>query len=1160
MEGFRYSLCVLVFVLIIDTSVLKFDEQSINSVSIELNPTNFVAELSTHKTYFSASFGILDSIYNVRRSSASSANTSVNHRNVNYSFLTLILLLSGDVHPCPGPTPKHPCIACSRAVRSNSKAISCDLCLKWVHIKCCDMSVEKYNELATSQEEFSFICDKCVSNIFPFQHCDIDCDETDSAHRDAPTLEGVNLDFAKQKGLHFLHLNARSILPKMTDLRLLANKCNATVIGVSETWLDNSVSDNEISIDGYAVYRKDRSRSGGGVCIYVKSELCSNRKPEMESDDLEAIWIEISLPKTKPIIIGVGYRPPRQCDFFSKLESSFLKCDRLSESEVYFLGDFNVNLFAQNNSNSLYKSLREWSSIFDFHQIIAEATRETDHSSTLLDHIYVSSKDHIAQSGVLNYGLSDHSVIFCTRKIARGFHKGHKTVKVRSLKNYSVDGFNSELNQTDWSDLFLCQDVNEAMCIFNNKLLAVLDKVAPIKQVRIKQNSEPWVTSQILDAINHRDSLYYKFRKHKSSDLYSDYCQARNKVQKLVKSAKTNYINNQIDLNKNKSKQLWNTLKQLGYSDKKKQASAISLCVDNTNIFDSEMVASEFNKFYTSVADELVRTLPGCDDSNITSPTAFYQNKGITPNAFALHTVSEQEVLDFLSDLNPKKSVGLDGISSKFLFDGRSTIKKHLLHIFNLSISSGCVPDVLKSAKVVPIHKKDNKRDVSNYRPVSILCSTSKILEKIVYNQVESYLLKNNILFDFQSGFRQNFSTDTCLIHITDYIKSEISLGRYVGMVLIDLRKAFDTVNHSIMCQKLEAIGFDQSTVAWFKSYLQNRTQLVNVNGVFSDKRNISCGVPQGSVLGPLLFNLYINDMQSSVSCKLMLYADDAALIVSHKDYNTVESNLSDNLYSLNNWLIHNKLSLHLGKTQSILFASKRKLKIHSHLNVTCGRTPIESVKKTKYLGLKLNQNMDSSDIVTNIISKCNSRLKFMYRQAKHLPISAKKTLSNALIMCHFDYCSSAWSSSLTKDQAKKLQILQNKVVRFIFNFGNRTHVGPEELDKLGWLDTYHRSLQLKANHVHDIYYNNSPAYLQSNFVKVSNMHRYNTRSCNYNFFVPQVKGLQSATFYYSAITLWNSLPADLKNTSCKNSFKSKVKEFYSSEMSRIESQVFYYY
>ena len=469
------------------------------------------------------------------------------------------------------------------------------------------------------------------------------------------------------------------------------------------------------------------------------------------------------------------------------------------------------------------------------------------------------------------------------------------------------------------------------------------------------------------------------------------------------------------------------TLKQLGYSEKKKQSSAISLCVDNEIIFDSQSLASEFNKFYISVADDLVKNLPNCDSNKCTPASDFYRSKGIVPDAFSLRKVSEAEILNHLNELNPRKSVGLDGISAKFLYDSRSCIKSHLHHIINLSISTGCVPDILKSAKVVPIYKKDSKQDVSNYRPISILTSTSKIMEKIIHEQVESYLVKNNILFEFQSGFRHKYSTNTCLIHLTDYIKHELSLGRYVGMVLIDLRKAFDTVNHSILGQKLEAVGFDELSIKWFKSYLQDRSQLVCVNDASSDKLKISCGVPQGSVLGPLLFNLYINDMESSIDCKLMLYADDSALLVSHKDFSIVENSLSNNLSNLRNWLIYNKLSLHLGKTQSILFGSKRKLKIHNHLNVTCGDISIDSVDKTQYLGLKINQNMDSSHIVANIVSKCNSRLKFMYRQARHLPISAKKTLCNALIMCHFDYCSPAWSASLTQEQSRKLQICKIK-------------------------------------------------------------------------------------------------------------------------------------
>ncbi|CAL4093985.1 unnamed protein product, partial [Meganyctiphanes norvegica] len=212
---------------------------------------------------------------------------------------------------------------------------------------------------------------------------------------------------------------------------------------------------------------------------------------------------------------------------------------------------------------------------------------------------------------------------------------------------------------------------------------------------------------------------------------------------------------------------------------------------------------------------------------------------------------------------------------------------------------------------------------VENYRPISVLCIMSKILEKAVYVQFEKYLSENNLLYDYQSGFRKGHSTDTCLIDLFDYIHSSLSEGDYVGMVLLDLQKAFDTVNHKIVCEKLELLGV--GCVDWFSSYLSNRKQFVNVNNINSSFGLVTCGVPQGSILGPLLFLCYINDMAMSVTCRLLLYADDSALLVCGKDANLIASILSENLQSCSNWLLDNKLSLHLGKNRSHLIWYKKK-------------------------------------------------------------------------------------------------------------------------------------------------------------------------------------------------------------------------------------------
>ena len=292
-----------------------------------------------------------------------------------------------------------------------------------------------------------------------------------------------------------------------------------------------------------------------------------------------------------------------------------------------------------------------------------------------------------------------------------------------------------------------------------------------------------------------------------------------------------------------------------------------------------------------------------------------------------------------------KKATGLDGIPARFVMDSASIIACPLRHVINLSLIQCIVPDDLESARVVPIFKKNDKTEVGNHRPVSILSITSKVFERVVYDQLETNLDERKLLYDLQSGFRPKYSTDTCLIHQTDFIKFQMDKGNAVGMVLLDLQKAFNTVDHSILLAKLEAIGLSNDIVKWFQSYLSGRQQLVDVAGTFSSCENITCGVPQGSILGPLLFLIYVNDMSGVIGNKLLLYADDSAILVAD-DISTVKNALQTDFQIVSEWLIDNKLSLHLGKTESILFGSKSRLRSRSNLNIECKGSKIEHKDK----------------------------------------------------------------------------------------------------------------------------------------------------------------------------------------------------------------------
>ncbi len=288
----------------------------------------------------------------------------------------------------------------------------------------------------------------------------------------------------------------------------------------------------------------------------------------------------------------------------------------------------------------------------------------------------------------------------------------------------------------------------------------------------------------------------------------------------------------------------------------------------------------------------------------------------------------------------------------------------------------------MKSAKVKPLFKNKDRSDVCNYRPISILSIVSKILERAVYNKLESFLVKNNILYEYQSGVR---GTDSCLIHLTDHIRAQTSRGMFTGMIMLDLQKAFDTVDHDIICRKLLEMGVE--SVEWFRSYLSDRTQSVHVNDARSDSRSVVCGVPQGSILGPLLFLAYINDMSTSISsfCKLILYADDSAILFSHKDPSYISQVLGKELENCSKWLIDNKLSLHLGKTECILFGSKKKLSKIQNFTISCNGQEIKSTSTVKYLGSFLDSDLSGTSIVDSILSKVNSRIKFLYRQQSFL-------------------------------------------------------------------------------------------------------------------------------------------------------------------------------
>ncbi len=346
-----------------------------------------------------------------------------------------------------------------------------------------------------------------------------------------------------------------------------------------------------------------------------------------------------------------------------------------------------------------------------------------------------------------------------------------------------------------------------------------------------------------------------------------------------------------------------------------------------------------------------------------------------------------------------------------------SILTKPITDLINLSISQSSVPDNFKVAKLKPLFKKGSKLDPRNYRPISLLPLISKIYEKVIRDQTLSFLNENKLLHQYQSGFRKFHSTDTCLTYLNDKILKGIDSNLMTGLILIDLQKAFDTIDHEILLKKLVHLGFSKESIKLFRSYLCNRTFLVDVENHLSVPGNLECGVPQGSVLGPLLFLLYINDMAGVVDCEILLYADDTCLVFQDHDLKTISDNLNTNFNKLCDWFLDNKLSIHLGKdkTKAIVFSGKNRPK-DDKLNIYRGDIKIAQHKEVNYLGCWFDERATSEQMVLKVIDKINSRLKFLWRKHKFLSPPLRRILCNAIIQPHFDYAVAAWYPNLKKN------------------------------------------------------------------------------------------------------------------------------------------------
>ena len=994
------------------------------------------------------------------------------------------------------------CYGCEKTMRKNSGKSSCYSCKKQLHLKCLfDVFVE----------DERFFCVDCKPPETEFIVNAFD-----------PDIRG----FLEQRGFKILHQNMNGVVKKLDKVKsfLSDSKNTVNILCFSETHTNTSIKNAELEIPNYVLERKDRiNGSHGGVSMYLRDDVSYRRREDLEIDGLEILWVEIFIPKSKSLLVCSTYRPPDSSKYIDKnfdvKFNSMLDKISAENRETIMCGDYNIN-YKVANDHSDFKNLVK---MHGFTQLIKSFTRITKRSQTLIDLFYTTDESKIADTLTYENSVSDHSLIGINRKVnCKRFVP--KSIKIRDYSKYNADHLKDELRQMPWENC-LRLDFNTGWNLFKQYLISCIDKHAPLKEKKVRGNSNPWLTQDIRQLMNTRDYHDRKYKQTKSDVHWEAYQRLRNKVNNKIRTAKANHVRSALRESADCANTFWKQIKNC-YPTKDSCKPAKTFKVDGKYTSDKMTIANAFCSFFTTVGLNLLSS-PFVDYTWKVFDISHFMRK-INPRnvVFKFREVSVQQTLKILKNIKSSKAAGIDTLPAKVIKDIAEEIAAPLAFLINRSLEQGVFPTAEKTAKVTPLYKSGDRTNTDNYRPISILNIISKVFERVVFDQLSDYLENNHLLTNYQYGFRRKRSTRDAVTIFTDHIKRNMDKSKVTGALYMDLRKAFDTVNHSCLLHKLPYYGILNSEIDWISSYLFERSQIVFLDGVFSSREYISHGVPQGSILGPLLFVLLINDLPDQLKyCSVLMYADDTVLYFSSKCSKEIENCINLDANAVHSWMRENCMILNpkKGKTEFVMYAARTR---KTPVNIVIANNVINQPDTYTYLGVKLDSHLNLHAQFQSMYNRISSRTKLLKRIRHKISPTVALTIFRAMIEPLFFYCYPVFGQ-MSNTWIDKFEYMKNRAKSIIKFHRN--------------LPSFHTSLRRKIvvdafKVLHNIQPNENLKVIK---------HKYETNGNKNKFQLPRVhlKSGQKLSYYQQAL-VFNGLDDDVRKIDSYVLFKNRIKKY----------------